>query len=150
MDKQLVARYFTVKSTDFFYNVVFIGQFHGKPYAILISSAVFLISFKKKDMTSHKQKTQMPMKYKQSLEPSVCQKYFTVCKQGIRPSRYFNRRLHRISPRSSIVVTVDATHGPVEFYHLHAGIADYFHHGGQLFQKFCLQPTKWIKLSASL
>ena len=31
-----------------------------------------------------------------------------------------------------IVVTVDATHRPVEFFHLHAGIADYFHHGGQL------------------
>ena len=35
-----------------------------------------------------------------------------------------------------IVVTVDATHRPVEFFHLHAGIADYFHHGGQRFQTY--------------
>ena len=48
-----------------------------------------------------------------------------------------------------IVVTVDATHRPVEFFHLHAGIADYFHHGGQRFQNFGLHPTKWIKLSVS-
>ena len=27
----------------------------------------------------------------------------------------------------NIVVTVDASHRPVEFFHLHAGIADYFH-----------------------
>ena len=39
----------------------------------------------------------------------------------------------------SIVVTVDATHRPVEFFHLHAGIADYFHHGGRRFQNFGLQ-----------
>ena len=32
---------------------------------------------------------------------------------------------------SYIVVTVDASHRPVDFFHLHAGIADYFHHGGQ-------------------
>ena len=32
-----------------------------------------------------------------------------------------------------IVVTVDASHHPVEFFHLHAGIADYFHHGGKPF-----------------
>ena len=38
-----------------------------------------------------------------------------------------------------IVVTVDATHRPDEFFHLHAGIADYFHHGGQRFQNFGLQ-----------
>ena len=49
-----------------------------------------------------------------------------------------------------IVVTVDATHRPVDFFHLHAGIADYFHHGGQRFQNFSLQPTKRIKLSVSL
>ena len=39
---------------------------------------------------------------------------------------------------------------PVEFFYLHAGIADHFHHGGQPFQKFGLQPTKWIKISVSL
>ena len=49
-----------------------------------------------------------------------------------------------------IVVTADATHRPVEFFHLHAGFGDYFHHGGQRFQKFDLQPTKWIKLSVNL
>ena len=38
-----------------------------------------------------------------------------------------------------IVVTVDAAHRPVELFHLHAGIADYFHHGGQWFQNFGLQ-----------
>ena len=37
---------------------------------------------------------------------------------------------------SPIVVTVDAMHRPVEFFHLHAGIADNFHHGGQRFQRF--------------
>ena len=42
----------------------------------------------------------------------------------------------------TIVVTVDSTHRPVEFYLLHAGIADYFHHGGQQYQNFGLQPTK--------
>ena len=41
-----------------------------------------------------------------------------------------------------IVVTVDATHRPVDFFHLHAGIANYFHHGGQRFKNFGLQPTK--------
>ena len=35
-----------------------------------------------------------------------------------------------------IVVTVDASHRPVEFFHLHAGIADYFHHGRQPFPFF--------------
>ena len=49
-----------------------------------------------------------------------------------------------------IVVTVDAMHRPVEFFLLHAGIADYFHHGGQRFQNFGLQPMKRIKLSVSL
>ena len=49
-----------------------------------------------------------------------------------------------------IVVTVDATHRPVEFSHLHAGMADYFYRGGQRFQNFGLQPTKWLKLSVSL
>ena len=46
-----------------------------------------------------------------------------------------------------IVVTVDATHWPVDFFHLHAGIANYFYHGGQRLQNFGLQPTKWIILS---
>ena len=50
----------------------------------------------------------------------------------------------------TIVVIVDATHRPVEFFHLHARIADYFDHGGQRFQNFGLQPTKWIKLLVSL
>ena len=49
-----------------------------------------------------------------------------------------------------IVVTVDATHRPVKLFHLHAGIANYFHHGGQRFQNLGLQPTKWIKLSVIL
>ena len=49
-----------------------------------------------------------------------------------------------------VVVTVDATHRPVELFHLHAEIADYFHHGRQRFQNFGLQPTKWVKLSVSL
>ena len=35
-----------------------------------------------------------------------------------------------------IVVTVDAMHRPVDFFHLHAGIADYFRHGGQRYQNF--------------
>ena len=26
-------------------------------------------------------------------------------------------------------------HWPIEFFHLHAGNADYFHHGGKRFQK---------------
>ena len=39
---------------------------------------------------------------------------------------------------------------PVEFFYLHAEIADYFHHGGQRFQIFGLQTTKWIELSVSL
>ena len=42
-----------------------------------------------------------------------------------------------------IVVAVDATHRPVKFFHLHAGIASYFHHGGQQYQNFGLQPMKW-------
>ena len=45
---------------------------------------------------------------------------------------------------------VGATNRPVEFFHLHAGIADYFHRGGQRFQNFGLQRTKLIKLSVSL
>ena len=48
------------------------------------------------------------------------------------------------------VVTVDTMHGPVEFFHLHAAIADYFHHGGQRFPNFGLLTMKWIKLSKSL
>ena len=47
---------------------------------------------------------------------------------------------------SSIVITAGTMHQPVEFFHLHAGIADYFHHGGQQYQNFVLQPTKWISL----
>ena len=47
----------------------------------------------------------------------------------------------RTERRTDTVVTVDASHRPVEFFHLHAGIADYFHHGGQRFQNFGLQPT---------
>ena len=43
---------------------------------------------------------------------------------------------------NSIVLTVDARHRPVEFFHLHADIADYFHHGGQQFENFGLQPTE--------
>ena len=39
-----------------------------------------------------------------------------------------------------IVVTVETTHRPVEFFHLHVGIADYFHREGQRFQNFGLQP----------
>ena len=52
----------------------------------------------------------------------------------------------------TIVETVDATHRPAEVFHLHAGIANYFHQdfSGQRFQKFGLQPIKWIKLSVSL
>ena len=49
----------------------------------------------------------------------------------------------------SIVVTVDASQRPVEFFHLHAAIADYFHHGGQPFQFFS-QPTKMKKISCKL
>ena len=48
------------------------------------------------------------------------------------------------------VVTVDATHRPVDFLHLHAGIAEYFHRGGQRFQNLVYKPTKWIQLSVSL
>ena len=33
---------------------------------------------------------------------------------------------------------------PVDLFHLHAGIADNFHHGGQRYQNFVLQPMKWI------
>ena len=47
----------------------------------------------------------------------------------------------------STVITVDR---PVEFFHLHAGIAYYFHHEGHRFQNFGLQSTKWIKISVSL
>ena len=50
----------------------------------------------------------------------------------------------------TIVVTADATHRPVKCFLLHAGIADYFHHGGQRFQNLSLQPTKRIKLLVSL
>ena len=49
------------------------------------------------------------------------------------------------------VVTVDALHRPVEFFHLHAGIADYFHQGGQPFLFFFFsQPTKMDKISCKL
>ena len=48
-----------------------------------------------------------------------------------------------------IVVTIDALHRTVECFHLHAGIADYFHHGGQTYQNFVLQLTKWIKSAIS-
>ena len=41
-------------------------------------------------------------------------------------------------------------HRPVEFFHLHAGTADYFHHGEQRYQNFVLQRTKWIKSAVSL
>ena len=33
-----------------------------------------------------------------------------------------------------IVITVNIMHWPIEFFHLHAGIEDYFHHGGQRYQ----------------
>ena len=49
-----------------------------------------------------------------------------------------------------IVVRVGSMRRPVEFFYLHAEIADYFHHGGQRFQIFGLQTTKWIELSVSL
>ena len=43
---------------------------------------------------------------------------------------------------SIIDVTDDATHRPVAFFRLHAGIVNYLHHGGQRYQNFVLQPTK--------
>ena len=49
-----------------------------------------------------------------------------------------------------IVVTIVATQRPVEVFHLHTGMTDYFHHGGQRFQNFGSQPTKWIKLFVSV
>ena len=51
---------------------------------------------------------------------------------------------------SCIVGTADAMHQPVELLHLHAGIADYFHHGGQQDQNFILQPMKWMKSAVNL
>ena len=46
-------------------------------------------------------------------------------------------------------MTVDASHPPVDCFHLHAGIADYFHREGQPFQSFT-QPTKMDKISRKL
>ena len=47
-------------------------------------------------------------------------------------------------------MTGDVSHRPVKFVHLHAGIADYFHHGGQPFHVFFSQPTKMDKSGVSL
>ena len=54
-----------------------------------------------------------------------------------------------ISDKEFIFLTVDALHQPVEGFHLHAGIADYFHYGGQQFQ-FFHNLRKWIKSAVSL
>ena len=48
-----------------------------------------------------------------------------------------------------MVVTVDAMHWPVKFFRFHAGIGDYFHHGGQWYKILLLQPTKRIKSAVS-
>ena len=47
------------------------------------------------------------------------------------------------------VITVEAMHRPVKFFHFHAGIEDYFHLGGQWYKIFLLQPTKRIKSAVS-
>ena len=51
---------------------------------------------------------------------------------------------------SCIVITADAMHQPVELLHLHTGIVDYFHHGGQQDQNFILHPMKWMKSAVNL
>ena len=80
---------------------------------------------------------------------------YMVCLNVSRTRRRLaNQRIeHALTDQTyvqAIVVTVDATRLPVEFFYLYAGVADYFHHGGQRYQNFGLQPTKWIKLVVSL
>ena len=41
-------------------------------------------------------------------------------------------------------------HWPFESFHLHAGIVDYFYHGGQRYQNFVLQHRKINKISCKL
>ena len=45
------------------------------------------------------------------------------------------------SSEMTIAVTGDAMHQPIEFFHLHAGIVDYFH------SQFCLALYKIDKIS---
>ena len=61
-----------------------------------------------------------------------------------------NSRARACCDGNGIAITVDTTHQPVIFFHLHAGIADYFHHGGQGYQNFVLQPTKGITSAVNL
>ena len=43
--------------------------------------------------------------------------------------------------------TVDPMHWPVEFFHLHAGIENYFHHGGQGIE---IWPVEFFHLHAEI